>query len=330
MSWQNAPVLRKLTASEQGGNRGARLWGVDAKGKLYTINQKTPGGEWSNWMGTEGFPANGPKQVYELAACQLANGQCRLWVLDMKREIWAIEQDSPGGNWSHWWHPSRGYWNNAPAAFKKIAASHAAKIAGSLADSPGGAIFIGLKEDGRMAACFNTGTSWTRFRNDWHGNVPYVEITVCQQSDGRLALWAIDEQHQLWGSGEKQAGTMDFGPWAGPNWLGAPKVRNIAAVKGPHGAIVVAQDEQFRVIAKFQTGAGDNWSNWTPANWANAPASYELTAAGQGNGLAQVWAVSLRQKLTSIAQREPNSWPGNWSDDDNDPYPDPPIKANSK
>ena len=50
MSWQNAPVLRKLTASQQGGNRGAQLWGVDIQGTLHTIYQRTPGGAWSDWM----------------------------------------------------------------------------------------------------------------------------------------------------------------------------------------------------------------------------------------------------------------------------------------
>ena len=49
--WQNAPTLNKLTASQQGGNRGAQLWGVDFKGTLHTIYQKTPGGGWSQWLG---------------------------------------------------------------------------------------------------------------------------------------------------------------------------------------------------------------------------------------------------------------------------------------
>lgn len=39
--WQNAPVLDKLTASQQGGNRGAQLWGVQMNGTLNTIYQLT-------------------------------------------------------------------------------------------------------------------------------------------------------------------------------------------------------------------------------------------------------------------------------------------------
>lgn len=106
-------------------------------------------------------------------------------MLAYKREIWGIQQDD-SGNFTHWWHPSRGYWNNAPAAFKKIAATHGSKPQSSLAETSGGAMFIGLKEDGRFAVCFNTGgDSWSRFRNDWHGVGPaIVEVTACMQGDG--------------------------------------------------------------------------------------------------------------------------------------------------
>ena len=72
MSWHNAPVLVKLTACQQGGNRGAQLWGVDLKGTLYTTYQKTPGGVWSDWMSSGWAEKNYPKQVYELAAAQRA------------------------------------------------------------------------------------------------------------------------------------------------------------------------------------------------------------------------------------------------------------------
>jgi len=56
MSWQNAPRLNKLTAAQNGGNRGAQLWGIDFKGQLYTIYQKTPGGEWSGWIKNDWAP----------------------------------------------------------------------------------------------------------------------------------------------------------------------------------------------------------------------------------------------------------------------------------
>jgi hypothetical protein len=51
--WQNAPAFEKLTASQQGGNRGAQLWGVQYNGTLDTIYQITPGGSWSQWLGPD-------------------------------------------------------------------------------------------------------------------------------------------------------------------------------------------------------------------------------------------------------------------------------------
>lgn len=320
MSWNNAPVLQKLTASQLGGNHGAQIWGVDVKGQLYTTYQNTPGGEWTRWMkASEWLPGiNHPKYVYELAAGQLSDGRCRLFVLDHKREIWGIPQDE-AGNFTHWWHPSRGYWNNAPAAFKKMAVTHGSKPAGSLSNIDGGAMFIGLKEDGRFAVCFNTGDSWSRFRNDWHGVGPaIIEVTACQQGDGRIAIWALDEARQLWGTSENTAGTYDFGPWAGPNWLSAPKLRNIAAVQSTHGAVIVGIDDKYALRTNFQTSPGsNNWSGWSPQHWAQAPECYEITASGLNhNGLAQIWAVTLRQNLTSIVQRDANTWPTRWTDYD--------------
>ena len=312
MPWQNAPALQKLTATQQGGNRGAQLWGVDVRGKLYTIYQKSPGGEWSNWMSIDWAPTNHPKQVYELAAVQLGDGRVKLWVLDMKRSIWTTEQESAGGDWMNWFHSTSTKWNNAPGTFKKMAASHMGK--GTMdAES---AMFIGLKEEGNLAVCFGGTGRWTRFRDNWHEITDLVETTACQQGGkGHVAHWGLDYKGQLFATFEEQPGTGNFGPWIGPNWGGAPPLRNIAAVQGSHGAIIVGQDTDYDIVANFQPSPGStNWSGWS--KWPNAPKCFELTAAGQNNGKAQIWAVTLKQNLTSIAQLDGGRWPDRWSDYD--------------
>ena len=319
MSWQNAPSLNKLTAAQNGGNRGAQLWGVDYKGKLYTIYQKTPGGEWSNWIANDWAPINHPKSVYELGACQLGDGRIKLWVLDMKREIWTVEQQTPGGDWNNWWHGTRTKWNNAPGTFKKLGPTHMMRSVNQLNDWPGAAMFIGLKQDGTLAVCYSAGhDSWGRFRDNWNGASQLIEVTSCQQGgDGKVAVWGLDDKRQLWGTGEETPGTGNFGPWAGPNWLKAPKLRNIAAVQGPNGAIIVGQDDEYRLVTNFQSEPGsNNWTGWSQPNWNNAPQSYELTACGQNNGRAQIWAITLKGTLTSIVQRQDALWPNHWSDED--------------
>ena len=100
--WQNAPKLNKLTASQQGGNRGAQLWGVQYNGTLNTIYQETPGGSWSAWLGPGWAGAGYPTQVYELAAAQQNNGCVQFWGLDTKLQLWSTGQTSPGGNWTAW------------------------------------------------------------------------------------------------------------------------------------------------------------------------------------------------------------------------------------
>jgi hypothetical protein len=62
----------------------------------------------------------------------------------------------------------------------------------------------------------------------------------------------------------------------------------------------------------------NNWSGWSAPNWANAPMSFELTAANQNNGKAQIWAVTLKQQLTSIAGLDGGRWPDRWTDYDKD------------
>jgi hypothetical protein len=184
------------------------------------------------------------------------------------------------------------------------------RSANQLNDWPGAAMFIGLKEDGRLAVCYSAGhDSWGRFRDNWNGASQLIEVTSCQQAgDGKIAVWGIDEKRQLWGCGEETPGTGNFGPWVGPNWMSAPR----------HGAVIVGQNEDYSVVTNFQAGPGANaWTGWSTPNWANAPLSYELTACAQNNGLGQIWAITLKGTLTSIAQREPGRWPDRWSDYDN-------------
>ena len=85
----------------------------------------------------------------------------------------------------------------------------------------------------------------------------------------------------------------------------------------PELGVIVVQDEFFTVRTNFQTAPGsNNWSGWSAQHWNQAPESFELTGSGLNNGLAQIWAVTLKQNLTSIVQRDANTWPTRWTDYD--------------
>jgi hypothetical protein len=316
MAWQNAPLLNKLTASQQGGKRGAQLWGVDYKGVLHTIYQESPGGTWSNWKGPDWAGPGYPKQVYELAACQQNDGRVILFTLDMKRRLRCISQQEPGGNWTGWYELD---WNGAPDGWlTKLAAAQRGirePNAELWAITDDGTI-VGAHQwlpEGRWAAGWY---DWTPSPQSFQS----IEITAARQYNGHLALWALDSNRQLWCMNERtpdsQSPINNWGPWEGPNWQNAPKLRNIAAVKGHEGAIIWGQDEDYRLTMNWQDGKG-KWYGWSPLNWMGAPHSYELTAAGQNNNCVQLWAISLQGKLTSIAQSAPAcNWQTHWSDRD--------------
>jgi hypothetical protein len=90
----------QIAASQQGGNRGVEIWGIDGSGQIWTLYQLTAGGPWSRWEGP-GFK-NQPVPMAQLAASQQSNGCAQLFTLDAQNQIWTITQGSPGGDWGPW------------------------------------------------------------------------------------------------------------------------------------------------------------------------------------------------------------------------------------
>jgi hypothetical protein len=315
MSWQNAPNLRKLTATQHGGKRGAHLWGVDVKGTLYSIYQKTPGGEWSNWMGPDWAGPGFPKQVYELAAAQGKDGRVTLFTLDMKRNLHCITQDDPDGDWTGWQVLD---WNGAPPGLltKLTVVQRGIK-------EPGIELWA-LTTEGEI----HSSHQWldeARWFQGWYvwpapPDTHFIELAAARQHNGHVALWGIDSKLQLWcmteNSPDSPTPPTGWGSWEGPNWQGAPKLRNLAVVRGAEGVILWGIDENFRMVQNWQNGQG-KWNGWSPLNWMGAPHSYELTAAGQNNHCVQLWAITMMGTLTSIAQNAPAcNWQPHWSDRD--------------
>lgn len=314
MSWHNGPLLNKLTATQLGGKRGAQLWGVDFKGTLYTSYQVSPGGGWSDWRGPGWNTRKDPGPVYELASGQLEDGRAQLFVLDMKRQLWTITQEKTGGDWGEWQGPN---WNKPPGAagIKKI---HAARVKGKLQ-------LWAINDNGSLLSCqmfVPSGVSpWKDFPKTKEG-LPWLEVAACEQGNGLGALWGIDSKLQLWGMGQTANGEWpNF--WNGPNWLDAPKVRNIAAVemKNQKGACIWAITEDYKIICNEQPSPGSNsWWGWDPGDFENKLRGYEITSAVQNNTLGRVWVISLDGMLTSMGMQlsSPVDWEKYWT---------PPAKA---
>jgi len=303
--WQNAPNLNKLTASQQGGSRGAQLWGAASNGRLFSIYQETPGGGWSAWA--PDWAGRG-KQFYELAAAQQNNGCVQFWALDLKLQLWTTAQIAPGGNWTNWSGPN---WNNSPAGMKRIAA---AQQGGSR-----GASLWGITDEFRLVNCYEEtpGGTWSTWQ-PWPAtpdNSQFIEITAAQQNNGRVWLWALDSKMQVWSTYQTSPG----GDWcAWWNWTEAtrgPRLKHIAGCQqgGSRGAQFWGVTEDYNLVSTFQATPGGEWSAWSTGNWANAPLVHEITAAQQNNGCVQLWAITLDGILTSISQLSPGGNWGNWS-----------------
>lgn len=320
MSWENAPALDKLAAAQLIGKNGAQIWGVDYRGRLYTNYQMTPGGKWDGWMTNSWSHGGYPESVYELCASQVHEGMARLWVLDHKRVLWSIGQDKQG-NWLDW----KQDWNKPPGSFrfKKMAAAWFGVARGSR--------FWGITEDGIITSCAesmpagNWGAwgDWPKPPDDTTTNpaspVRFIEVTACDQGDGRGALWALDSRRQLWGMGQESPGGK-WGGWSGPKWLGAQRLRNIAAVttavkKGNetiHGACIFGITEDYQILFNEQSRAGTNdWFGWSVASFKDKLRGDEITAARQNNQSARVWVVSNDDVLVS-QQVNINSSPPGW------------------
>ena len=312
MAWQNAPALNKLASSPLIGKNGAQIWGVDNKGRLYTNYQYTPGGNWDGWMTNSWSFGGYPEAVYELCASQQHEGEAQLWVLDYKRQLWSIQQNK-AGDWLQW----QQNWNKPPGntVFKKIAA-----------------VWEGITQGARLWAITEAGTltsckqsmpagSWGGW-SDWPAPNPrpeWIEVSACMQGDGKGAVWALDNKMQLWGMGQESPGGK-WGAWVGPNWLEAPKLRNIQAVetmvkKGGdtiHGACIWGITDDYKLIFNEQSRPSANWFGWSVGSFKDTLRGYEITAAKQNNQSARVWVISNEHQVLVSQEVNINSSPPGW------------------
>ncbi|PYS49300.1 MAG: hypothetical protein DMF68_10450 [Acidobacteria bacterium] len=298
--WENAPILTVLAASQQGGSRGAQLWGIQINNQLNSIYQVSPGGNWSGWMGT---PWNQSKPVIDIAASQQGanDGRVELWALDQKQQLWTCWQTAPGGNWTSWVGPN---WNKAPL------------LQGIAACSQGGtrgAQLWGIGQDSNLYTTYQTsaGNGWSSW-SPWNPQLQCIDLAAANQNDGRVQLWAIDAWRQLWTVWQTSPGGNWTSAWSGPNWANAPKLQTIAASQqgGSRGAQLWGITEDYHLVSIYQVSPGGNWSQWSGNDWEGAPTVVHIAACLQNDGRVQLWAITTDNILITNYQTSPG---GNWS-----------------
>lgn len=306
-SWNNAPPLLQIAASQQGGARGAQVWGITRDYGLVSTYQETPGGSWSAWMAAP-WVAGGPTVVMQVTACQQNDGRVQLWVTDQQEQLWSIWQTSPGGGWSAWSGPN---WNGAAKGLMQICACQQGGARGAQ-------LWGVTMRDGLVSTYQETpGGNWSAWMAaPWVAGGPktVLEIAAAQQNNGNVQLWALDQQLQIWSIRQTQPGGSWTG-WSGPNWGGSQALKALAATQqgGTRGAQLWVTDQNYQLWSTYQETAGGVWTLWNGPGWANAPGPFiQMAAALQNNGCVQLWGIDQNLAVKSIRQTSPGGGWGSW------------------
>ena len=186
-NWNGASKLTQICACQQGGARGAQLWGVTTRDGLVSTFQETAGGNWSGWMAAP-WVAGGPTGVLQIAAAQQNDGRVQLWSLDQQERLWSIWQTSPGGGWTGWAGPN---WNGSQT-FQSLAASQQGGTRGAQlwATDQSNQVWSTYQE--------TPGGGWSLWLGpNWAGAAPFIQMAAAQQNNGCVQVWGIDQTLSL-------------------------------------------------------------------------------------------------------------------------------------
>ena len=304
-SWNNAPALAVIAASQQGGPRGAQLWGIDTSGQLRSTYQQTPGGAWSGW--SDIWNGASPDQLVSLAAAQQNDGKVRLWALDAGNVLYSNAQTAPGGDWTGW---SPGGWSNPPP-LRVLAASQQG--------GPRGAQLWGIDTSGQLRSTYQVtaGGAWSDWSGVWNGASPgnLISLAAAQQNDGKVRLWVVDANNALYSNAQTAPGG-DWTGWSPGGWSNPPPLRAVAASQqgGPRGAQLWGIDTSGQLRSTYQQTPGGAWSAWSGVwNGASPPNLVSVAAAQQNDGKVRIWVVDANNVTYTNAQTAPGGdWTG-WS-----------------
>jgi hypothetical protein len=299
-SWMNAPPLMQIAASQQGGARGAQVWGITDGEQLISNYQVSPGGNWSGWSALNWNGA--PAQVLQVAACQQNDGRCQVFATDNQMQLWTTWQTSPGGGWTGWEGPN---WNGAPLLSQLAATQQGG--------ARGGQVW-GITVKDVLVTCFQEtpGGGWSSWdTSSFLGAPPSLDLAACQQNDGRVQIWILDQKQQLWSAWQTSPGGNWTG-WSGPNWNGAQPFQWLACSQqgGSRGAQLWATDENNAVWSCYQETPGGGWSGWLGPNWNGATTLTQMAAAQQNDGRVEIWGVDMNMAVKTCWQTSPG---GNWT-----------------
>ena len=295
--------IKVIGCSEQGGIRGAQLWGVYQNEELRSTFQTQPGNDyWSSWSGL--WKPNSPNGISALTACKQNNGEVQLWAITPDGVLHSICQNSPGGGWSEW----TSNWNDAPNFDCIVACEQGGER---------GAQFWGVDTEGILRSCFQItpGGEWSSWSGNWHGNSPegIMQLTACRQSNGLVQLWALTKDGEVYNTSQTSPG----GGWTSwiSNWNNVPELTHITACEqdGNQGIRFWGIDKNAKMGSCYQESKGGKWTAWqllwTPNPHFISPKNViQIASCLQNDGKAQLWALLRNGELMTTYQTGPTNW----------------------
>ena len=292
--WQAAPPLLLVAASQQGGSRGAQLWGVDRTGWLRSTYQESPGGPWSGW--SDVWNGSSPQNLISVAAAQQNDGTVRIFAVDDSNALYSNAQTSPGGDWTGW---SGAGWSGAPPLRMIVACQQGGTR---------GAQLWGVDTDGQLRSTYQEtpGGSWSSWSGVWNGWSPpnLISVAAAQQNDGTVRIWVIDANNALYSNAQTSPGGNWTG-WSPAGWSSPPPLQAVAASQqgGSRGAQLWGVDTGGQLRSTFQETPGGSWSSWSGVWNGSSPSNLiSVTAAQQNNGAVRIWVLDADGVLYSNAQ----------------------------
>jgi hypothetical protein len=106
-------------------------------------------------------------------------------------------------------------------------------------------------------------------------------------------------------------------------WQNAPVLNKLASSQliGKNGAQIWGVDHRGRLYTNYQITPGGNWDGWMTNSWSEGgypEPVYELCAAQEHEGEAQLWVLDMKRQLWTIKQSKDGNWL-KWEKDWNKP-----------
>lgn len=253
---------------------------------LWTAAQSVPGAR--SWLAPQNL---GGSLISSPAAGLNSDGRLDVFAISTDNAIWHRYQTTSGGaNWSPW-----------------------ASLGGQGKNDPS----VGADADGRLEVFIETTDSdmWHTYQLTPGGNwaagdfvqgLLFSAPVVSRNSDGRVIVFAGDEDGKFWWIIQNSVGADSWSPW----WcllggtVSAPMV--IAGNDGTLHLFAVRSDNTVWLASQSQAGSY-NWSDWAPLG---GQITSGLAAALNADGRVEVFGRGADNSLMHISQ---TSAGGSWS-----------------